>query len=156
MPATQSSGTLILLSRLSRIALRATPEDEMGMSLRHYMALYYIREAIPQQQLSECLCIDSNNTVILLNELETVGWIRRERDPADRRRHVVLLTDEGLTAFTRAQEARAVVEDDVLQALSRQERKTLHDLLTKALGRHRPARQPPLAESHEGLRAPAS
>ena len=115
--------------------MRATPETEMGMSLRYYMALYFIPTAVPQHELSELLCIDSNNTVILLNELERIGWIRRERDPEDRRRHVVSLTDEGLAAYTRAQEARDVIEDDVLGALSPNERETLHGLLAKALGR---------------------
>ena len=115
--------------------MRATPEAEMGMSLRHYMALYFIPKAVPQQELSELLCIDSNNTVILLNELERIGWIRRERDPEDRRRHVVLLTDEGLAAFTQAQQARDVIDDDVLGSLSLEERETLHELLAKALGR---------------------
>ena len=124
----------MLLSRLSRIGLRATPEADMGMSIRHYMALHSIPEAVSQQQLSEILCIDANNTVIVLNELERMGWIQRERDPADRRRHVVRLTDDGLAAYTRAQEARDLVEDDVLHALSAEERETLHELLARALG----------------------
>jgi DNA-binding MarR family transcriptional regulator len=135
MSATRRKGTLMLLSRLSRIALRATPEADMGMSLRYYMALYHLPEAVPQQQLSELLCIDANNTVILLNELESLGWIRRERDPEDRRRHVVRLTDDGLAAFEHAQAARDAIEDDVLASLSMEEREALHRLLAKALGR---------------------
>jgi DNA-binding MarR family transcriptional regulator len=134
MPATRRKGTLLLLSRLSKQALRATPESELGMSLRHYMALWSIPGSIPQQQLAEMLCIDANNTVILLNELETLGWVHRERDPADRRRHLVRITDEGQERLAHAVAAREIVEDDVLGPLSADERQTLHDLLTKALG----------------------
>jgi DNA-binding MarR family transcriptional regulator len=46
------------------------------------LALHFISgpEGLPQQQLSESLWIDANNTVLLLNELEREGLIRRERD----------------------------------------------------------------------------
>jgi DNA-binding MarR family transcriptional regulator len=103
--------------------------------MRHYLALSYIAEpgGISQQQLSEILCIDPNNTVLLLNELESDGLIRRVRDLADRRRHVVQMTEPGKLAFERGQRARESVEDEVLGALSADERETLHRLLAKAL-----------------------
>lgn len=134
MTATSRKGTLMLLSRLSKLALRATPEAEMGMSVRHFMTLHSLPEPLHQAELAELLCIDANNTVILLNELEDRGWIVRERDPADRRRHLVRLTDAGRDAYTHAQWARDVVEDEVLGPLDADERQQLHDLLSKALG----------------------
>jgi DNA-binding MarR family transcriptional regulator len=134
MTATRRSGTLMRLSRLNKLAMRATPESAMGMSIRHYMALYSIHDALPQQQLAEALCIDANNTVILLNELEAAGWVHRERDPADRRRHLVYVTEAGREAVRHAQEAREAVEDEVLGRLSETERQALHDLVVKALG----------------------
>ena len=89
----------MLLSRLSKQAMRATPEEDMGMSIRHFMALHSIPGAIPQRQLGEIMCIDANNTVILLNELEALGWIVRERDPQDRRRTLVWLSPEGFAVL---------------------------------------------------------
>jgi DNA-binding MarR family transcriptional regulator len=133
MTATSRKGTLMLLSRLSKVAMRSTPESEMGMSYRHYMTLHWLGAPMPQAQLAENLCIDANNTVILLNELEDKGWVRRERDPSDRRRHVVVITDAGREAYTHAQQSRDVVEDTVLGALDEDERQQLHDLLAKAL-----------------------
>ena len=124
----------MMLSRLSKLALRATPESQMGMSVRHFMTLHSLPEPTPQSQLAESLCIDANNTVILLNELEGKGWVRRERDPADRRRHVVVMTDAGREAYTHAQRSRDGVEDAVIGRLSEEERQQLHDLLAKALG----------------------
>ena len=134
MTATRRTGTLLLLSRLSKQAMRATPEAEAGMSMRHFMALHLIPEALPQRELAEQLCIDANNTVILLNELEDLGWIVRERDAHDRRRHLVRLTDAGRGAYTNALQARDVVQDAVLGRLDLDERDTLHELLAKALG----------------------
>src|SRR6202000_3550069 len=107
-------GTLTLLSRLSKSVYRRTPGSRLGMSLRHYLALSYIADpgGISQQQLSEILCIDANNTVLLLNEMEGQGLIRRVRDPADRRRHLVEVTDHGLEVFESAPRAREAVGDE--------------------------------------------
>jgi DNA-binding MarR family transcriptional regulator len=133
---TSARGTITLLSRLSKSVYRKSPESLLGMSLRHYLALSYVADpgGISQQQLSEILCIDANNTVLLLNEMEDQGLIRRVRDPADRRRHLVEVTEHGEELFHRAQRAREGVEDEVLGALSAPERATLHRLLAKALG----------------------
>jgi DNA-binding MarR family transcriptional regulator len=134
MAVTRREGTLMLLSRLSKQAMRATPEEDMGMSIRHFMALHSIPGEIPQRQLADVMCIDANNTVILLNELETAGWVVRERDPQDRRRHVVRITDAGRAAYDRALSARDGIEDDVLGPLDEDDRRRLHDLLARALG----------------------
>jgi DNA-binding MarR family transcriptional regulator len=133
---TSARGTITLLSRLSKSVYRKTPESMLGMSLRHFMALSYVADpgGISQQQLAEILCIDANNTVLLLNEMESQGLIRRVRDPTDRRRHLVETTDRGREVLLRAQRARETVEDEVLGALTAHERATLHRLLAKALG----------------------
>jgi DNA-binding MarR family transcriptional regulator len=137
MTATRPWGTLTLLSQLSKSAIRKTPESLLGMPLRHYVALSYIaeQEGMAQQNLSEILMMDANNLVLLLNELEDEGLVRRLRDPADRRRHLVQVTEEGLARFDRARQARTVVEDEVLSPLSAAERDDLHRLLAKALGK---------------------
>ncbi|MGH2907846.1 MAG: MarR family winged helix-turn-helix transcriptional regulator [Solirubrobacteraceae bacterium] len=134
MTAAQRIGTLVLIARLSKQSQRATPETAMGMSLRHYMALWAIPGSVSQAQLADSLCIDANNTVILLNELESEGWITRERDTHDRRRHLVSITDAGRAQLQHAIEAREVVAQEVLARLDDDERRTLHDLLAKALG----------------------
>ena len=97
--------------------------------------LAHLREhnPIPQQDLGEMLCIDANNLVLLLNELESRGFAYRRRDPTDRRRHLVEITDEGLAAFENAERGIESVEDDVLGSLSGHERAELQGLLTKAL-----------------------
>jgi DNA-binding MarR family transcriptional regulator len=138
MTATRSSGTLTLLSQLSKSAIRKTPESLLGMPLRHYVALSYIaeQEGMAQQTLAEILMMDANNLVLLLNELEDAGLVHRVRDPADRRRHLVQITDDGRARFDRARQARTVVEDEILGSLSAAERDDLHRLVAKALGKH--------------------
>ncbi len=136
MTATRSRGTLMLLSRLSKSAIRRTPESLLGMPMRQYVALSYVAEpgGVSQQQLGEILMMDANNVVLLLNDLEAEGLVRRKRDRTDRRRHVVMITAAGSAMIERAIVARETVEEDVLGALSPAERETLHRLLIKALG----------------------
>jgi DNA-binding MarR family transcriptional regulator len=126
---------MVLLTRLAKQVYRRSDEDLLGIHLRLLMALSYVRDhdGAPQQELAEALCMDANNVVLLLNELEDEGHINRRRDPHDRRRHLVELTDAGRLALTRAEQAQETIEDDVLQALDASERATLWQLLTRAL-----------------------
>ena len=132
---------MVLLTRMAKQAYRRSDEQELGIHLRHLVALSYMRdhEACPQQDLADAFCMDANNVVLLLNELEQLGYANRLRDPGDRRRHLVQLTGAGRDALTRAEKAERAIEDDVLAALSDDERATLHGLLTRALRGIEPA-----------------
>jgi DNA-binding MarR family transcriptional regulator len=77
--------------------------------------------------------MDANNVVLLLNELEDLGFVTRRRDPSDRRRHLVELTPSGRTGLSSAEHAQETIEDDVLQALDASERAVLWQLLARAL-----------------------
>ena len=105
------------------------------MHLRLLMALSYVRDhdGAPQQELADALCMDANNVVLLLNELEDLDYVTRRRDPSDRRRHLVELTAGGRRALEGAENAQEQIEDDVLQGLDADERATLWRLLTRAL-----------------------
>jgi DNA-binding MarR family transcriptional regulator len=76
--------------------------------------------------------MDPNNCVLLLNEAEEMGYIERRRDPADRRRHVVDITDAGRAALERAERAQETIGDQLFAALSDEERATLRSLLSRA------------------------
>lgn len=115
------------------------------MHMRHLMALSYVRDhdGGPQQELAEALCMDANNVVLLLNELEDLGYVSRRRDPSDRRRHLVDLTAPGSKALNTAEGKQETIEDDVLKALDPEERATLWRLLGRALR----GAEPELAEA---------
>ncbi len=122
------------------------------MHMRHLMALSYVRDhdGGPQQELAEALCMDANNVVLLLNELEDLGYVSRRRDPSDRRRHLVDLTASGSKALGTAERKQETIEDDVLQALDGEERATLWRLLGQALR----GAEPELAEACEDTAEP--
>jgi DNA-binding MarR family transcriptional regulator len=134
-------GSMVLLSRLAKQFYRRGDEQLLGMQLRHLVALAYVRDhnGCPQQELAEAFCMDANNVVLLLNELEDLDFARRVRDPHDRRRHLVEITATGRTALGRTEPAQSALEDEVLQALEPDERATLRALLMRALRSVEPA-----------------
>ena len=64
--------------------------------------------------MTEHLSMDSNTGVLVLNDLEDLDYVERRRDPADRRRHIVDITDAGLEALERAEAAQGSIEDEIL------------------------------------------
>jgi DNA-binding MarR family transcriptional regulator len=127
-----------LLTRLSRVTYRSATPELLGVKLKEFVALLYLRESTraTQQKVAQTLMLDANNCVILLNGLEENGLIERTRDPDDRRRHIVAITPKGHRALEKAERELETVEDDVLGNLSHDERSQLHDLLAKALEDH--------------------
>jgi DNA-binding MarR family transcriptional regulator len=133
-PAT-ATGSIGLLTQLSRVVFRRATEDVIGMRLKQLMALQHLRdnESCLQQGLGQLLMLDPNNCVLLLNDLDEAGYVERRRDPADRRRHIVEITPAGLTALEEGEHKLETLEDEVLANLSQAERSQLHGLLAKAL-----------------------
>jgi DNA-binding MarR family transcriptional regulator len=128
-------GSMVLLTRLAKQVYRRSSEELLGIHMRLVMALSYLHDhnGAPQQELAEALCMDANNVVLLLNELEDLGHVARRRDPEDRRRHLVELTEQGRRALISAERAQETIEDEVLLALDGDERATLWRLLARAL-----------------------
>ena len=135
MAVDTSPGTVVMLLRLAKVIHKRSTDERLGIKLRQLMLLSYLRWGAPalQQQLCEALWLDPNNCVLLLNEMEDMGYVERRRDPADRRRHVVDITDEGQKALERAERAQEEIGDELLSALSDDERATLRSLLSRVV-----------------------
>jgi DNA-binding MarR family transcriptional regulator len=128
-------GIIALLTQLTKAFNRRSTEEMLGMRLKAFLLLCYLRDhpGATQQQLAEATLLDPNAVVLLLNELEASDFSIRRRDPDDRRRHVVELTPAGRDALARAEKAREAIEDEVLAELSAEERQTLRRILMRAL-----------------------
>ena len=129
------AGLIALLIQINKALHRRTSEELLGMRLKAFLLLGYVRDrgAVSQQELEAGLLMDGNSVVLLLNETEAAGFSVRRRDQADRRRHMVELTDTGRIAVERAEKAREGIEDEVLSDLSPEERKSLRKLLRRVL-----------------------
>ena len=131
-----TAGEIVLLTRLARSVYRHVDEAELGMKYKQYVMLSVIGESdgTTQSQLSSVMGIDANMVVLMLNVLEERGFAVRERDPGDRRRHIVRITPAGRKAIVRAERALENITDKLLGGLDAGERATLRTLLAKALG----------------------
>jgi DNA-binding MarR family transcriptional regulator len=138
-PRAGTTGTIVLLTRLARAVFLRSSVDLVGMALRNMVTLAYLRDhpGVSQQQMTEDLSMDSNTGVLVLNDLEDLEYAERRRDPADRRRHLVDITDAGVEALERAEMAQGSIEDEILGGLNASERAELRALLVKALKDHK-------------------
>jgi DNA-binding MarR family transcriptional regulator len=131
----QTTGTMGLLSQLNRVVYRRATEDFLGMKLKQLITLELLanQEGCLQQELGATLMIDPNNCVLLLNDLDERGYVERQRDPRDRRRHIVVITAAGLKTLDKAQAKLEELEGEVLANLDIDERERLRDLLAHAM-----------------------
>jgi DNA-binding MarR family transcriptional regulator len=79
--------------------------------------------------LGKVMGVDPSVLVTLLNPLEADGYISRQRDPADRRRHVVALSPTGTEHLAAAARAQRAAEDELFSGLDQEQREQLRQLL---------------------------
>ena len=137
MESGSDTGLIGLITQISKALHRRTSEELLGMRLKQFLLLGYVRDhgngGVSQQELETALLIDANSVVLLLNELEAAGLSVRKRDPNDRRRHLVELTQSGRVAVERAEKARESLEDAILSNFSAEDRTALRNLLRRVL-----------------------
>jgi DNA-binding MarR family transcriptional regulator len=128
---------VFLLARLGRIASRRLSDylAVTGLKRPHAVILMELRNfgPISQQSLGERLHIDPSNLVTFLNALEDEGLLVRRRDPEDRRRHIVELTQEGLGRVPVCDEPLDALEDQLFAGLGAKDRERLRRLLDRVL-----------------------
>ncbi len=84
-----------------------------------------------QQELCQALGIDSGNMVELVDGLEALGYAQRRRDPHDRRRYLLAMTEAGQAAFADMTKAADEYTGGFLAPLDQAEQASLIDALTK-------------------------
>jgi len=105
---------------------------EAGLSLRSAFTLTHLADGpVNQQALIDLLGVDPSALVSVLNELEGLGLVSRRRDPTDRRRHIVLITEDGARTLQTVESVLDTADNDLFAALSPTERDQLERLLTK-------------------------
>jgi DNA-binding MarR family transcriptional regulator len=71
--------------------------DELGLTYTQYIAIVALWEQDNQtvSSLGEKLFLESNTLTPILKKLESMGYLRRQRDAADERQVLISLTDAG-------------------------------------------------------------
>src|SRR6185436_10849103 len=148
LPAELVASTSFLLKRLGFAAKERgmAAYEETGLHPYHFGVLLVLDEGSRDTQgsIADALGYDRGQLVGLLDELQEQGLVERQRDPNDRRRHIVRMTSEGTKALRRLRALARRNEDEFLEPLSEEERAQLHMLLMRLAEKHEP-RYVPLA-----------
>jgi DNA-binding MarR family transcriptional regulator len=117
-------------------AVRQAFEDLPG-GPRGYQVLTAAGSGLAGTQLTLAAWLGVDRTVMtyLLDDLEKVGLIARQPDPADRRARRIVLTEEGGNRLGALNCRLAEVEETVLAALEADERATFRTLVQKLAAR---------------------
>ena len=89
-----------------------------------------------QQDLADRLDLDKSHMVGFVDHLDGRGLVLRERDPGDRRRNLVGLTDDGRRLVPELRKLAGEAQDHIFAALDPGERAALCTLLERALEVH--------------------
>lgn len=135
---------------LSTLAVSVTELIEaaiapLGLRMRHYRLIRMLWADGSQRQsaVGAALGIDRTSVVALIDELETAGLVRRERDPDDRRSYCIVLTAKGRRVADKAITKVSSAEATMFGPLSSAEKSALQNLATRLL-----AAPGPIAERH--------
>ena len=105
------------------------------------------REGANQQELGAAMGIDRSTMVSLIDQLEDAALAKRRPSRTDRRAREIIITPKGRRLLKRARQLLLQTEDEVLSALSAEQRTELLELIRRVLG-SAPAQ--PLWTSDEG------
>jgi DNA-binding MarR family transcriptional regulator len=116
----------------------------LGLTVKHFGVMTFLRyeteadgarSPLSQQAIGERLRIDRTTMVALIDDLEEAGYVKRERNPEDRRAYVITLTARGKKAQARAEEAIDAHALEFFGQLSDAEQQQLRRLLEGLIGR---------------------
>ncbi|MBP3088466.1 MarR family transcriptional regulator [Corynebacterium sp. sy017] len=121
--------------QLERLRRRTRDEVEASLAehkitLRGYWVLTCLsgHHAASQASLCEILAIDASDMVRLIDSLEKNNWVKRERDPKDRRRQIVMSTKKGRNKQKDLSELVTQAEDRALDESTSKQLKHLRKL----------------------------
>jgi MarR family transcriptional regulator for hemolysin len=123
------------LSRAARSVSRAFDDalTDAGGSLPVWLVLISLKsQRLPsQRELAGAVGIREATLTHHLNAMDAQGLITRRRDPANRRVHVVELTEKGEAAFHRMRRAAAAFDRRLRSGVSDEDVANLEDLLSR-------------------------
>lgn len=123
----------LLLALLGHEAMRRLRAAHTAHDLKprqfQILGLLHDHGGLAQRELLTTMGIDPSILVTLLNPLEADGLVARERDPDDRRRHLVTLTPAGEQHLASASRAQKEAENALFASLDDNQREQLRIVL---------------------------
>jgi DNA-binding MarR family transcriptional regulator len=135
-----STGFLLAMLGIGFKARAVTEVEEAGFHLYDYSVLATLAEGERETQatIAAALGVDPSRVVALLDSLERRELVQRQRDPHDRRRHLVRITTAGERELARIRIVVRRIEDAFFESLDEESRAALHGLLTRLAAHNDP------------------
>jgi DNA-binding MarR family transcriptional regulator len=126
-------GFLLSMAKGGAEAICGDALSEVGITARQLGILTVLETEGPhsQQSLAEWMRLDRTTMVALIDALEGPGFVRRERNPDDRRAYLLQTTAAGRRVQQRGMKLLLRAEERFLATLSAGERVQLRELLAK-------------------------
>ncbi len=134
------------LNHLGRayLSLLAKQVEPLGIS-RYYYALTYIcyhDGKLTQKALANELGKDKSLIVTIIDTLSEQGFVYRETNPADRREHLLRVTDKAKEAVPQIIEAFEILNKNITEDISEEEMKIFNIVLAKMSQNLKPLNTP--------------
>jgi len=131
--ADQAGHTLYMVKQLEQ-AVRSHLDEllrPLGLTLLQYTALTVLerRDGLTSAQLARHSFVRPQTMHEMITSLDERGFIRRERDPANRRVLLISLTRHGREMVEKYDEEVRRFEESMLAGLTAHQRKTFRDAL---------------------------
>jgi MarR family transcriptional regulator for hemolysin len=121
------------LTQVSRAVARAFDDAlaAAGGSLPIWLVLLNVKigSTANQRAIAEAMGISEPTLTHHLNAMEADGLLTRRRDPANRRVHIVALTDDGEQAFLRLRDAAIAFDSQLRRGISDADAAKLSEVL---------------------------
>jgi DNA-binding MarR family transcriptional regulator len=142
----ESSGFLLARLGMDVKAKAIARVEQAGYELYDYSVLAILAEGDRETQsaIADALGLDPSRLVALLDSLEKRGLVIRQRDPHDRRRHVISITPDGKHIHAQLRQLTREVEAEFFAPLDPESRKLFHALLMQLIAHHDPRCAPEL------------
>jgi DNA-binding MarR family transcriptional regulator len=126
-------GFLLAMTKGGAEGIFTAAMEPLGLHPRQHgiMLVLATEGPLSQQELAAWIRTDRSTMVTLVDGLEERGYVRRDRNPKDRRAYLLQLTPGGRRALTRGRRLMRRAENQLLRSLDEGEREQLIELLGK-------------------------
>lgn len=133
MPSTRHRCFALSVAARSVVAIYRPLLEPMGLTHPQYLVMLALWQHAPLsvRRLSELLQLDPGTLSPLLKRLEAIGYLRRERDPADERSLAITLTERGRALRADAERIPPAVVERLGMPL--EELRNVHAALTRVI-----------------------